>query len=149
MTTAHPPQAPQAFRGQAIGLPESGRGSLATTGARLGAFVVDSLASTLVAALFVHPHGAGHSWSDHLPGSWSLIPLAVNYLVGCTLAGGTLGMYLLKLRLGRVDQPGSRVGTGRVLLRTVLLFLFVPAVVFDRDGRGMHDRFSDTAVVRA
>jgi uncharacterized RDD family membrane protein YckC len=29
------------------------------------------------------------------------------------------------------------------------LFLFVPAVVFDRDGRGMHDRFSDTAVVRA
>jgi uncharacterized RDD family membrane protein YckC len=149
MATAHPPQAPQAFRGQAIGLPESGRGSLATTGARLVAFVVDALASTLVAALFIHPHGPGHRWSDHLPGSWSLIPLAVDYLVGCTLAGGTLGMYLRGLRLGRVDQPSSRVGIGRVLLRTVLLYLFVPAVVFDRDGRGMHDRFSDTAVVRA
>jgi uncharacterized RDD family membrane protein YckC len=149
MTTAHPPQAPQAFRGQAIGLPESGRGSLASTGARLAAFVVDALASTLVAALFVHPRGSRHGWSDHLPGSWSLIPLAVDYLVGCTLAGGTLGMYLLGVRLGRVDRPDSRVGIGRVALRTVLLFLFVPAVVFDRDGRGMHDRFSDTAAVRA
>jgi uncharacterized RDD family membrane protein YckC len=35
------------------------------------------------------------------------------------------------------------------LVRTVLLFLLVPAVVFDRDGRGLHDRLSDTAVVRA
>jgi uncharacterized RDD family membrane protein YckC len=149
MTAAHQPQAPQAFRGQSIGLPESGTGSLATTGARLGAFVVDALASTLVAALFVHPHGPNQRWSDHLPGSWSLIPLAVDYLVGCLVAGGTLGMYLFGLRVARVEQPGSRVGAGQVLLRTFLLFLFVPAVVFDRDGRGMHDRFSDTAVVRA
>jgi uncharacterized RDD family membrane protein YckC len=148
MTTARQPQAPQAFRGQAIGLPESGRGSLATTGARLGAFVVDALASTLVAALFVHP-GSSTRWSDHLPGSWSLVPLAVDYLVGCTLVGGTLGMYLFGLRLARVDRPGSALGAGRALLRTFLLFLFVPAVVFDRDGRGMHDRFTDTAVVRA
>jgi hypothetical protein len=26
--------------------------------------------------------------------------------------------------------------------------LLVPAVVFDRDGRGLHDRYTDTAVVR-
>jgi uncharacterized RDD family membrane protein YckC len=149
VTTARQPQAPQAFRGQAIGLPESGSGALATTGVRLGAFVVDALASTLVAALFVHPHGAHQHWSDHLPGSWSLIPLAVDYLVGCLVAGRTLGMYLFGLRLTRVDSPSTRLGAGQVLLRTFLLFLFVPAVVFDRDGRGMHDRFTDTAVVRA
>jgi uncharacterized RDD family membrane protein YckC len=149
VTTARQPQAPQAFRGQAIGRPESGPGSLATTGARVGAFVVDALASALVAALFVRAGGSSSRLSDHLPGSWSLIPLAVDYLLGCVLAGRTLGMYLFGLRLVRIDRPASPVGLGRVLLRTFLLFLFVPAVVFDRDGRGMHDRFTDTAVVRA
>jgi uncharacterized RDD family membrane protein YckC len=149
MTAAHQPQAPQAFRGQSIGMPEAGPGSLTTTGPRLAAFVVDALASTLVAALFVRAHGSSQRWSDNLPGSWSLVPLAVDYLFGCAIAGRTLGMYLFGLRLARVDQPSAAVGGRRVLLRTFLLFLFVPAVVFDRDGRGMHDRFTDTAVVRA
>jgi uncharacterized RDD family membrane protein YckC len=35
------------------------------------------------------------------------------------------------------------------VLRTFLLMLFIPAVVFDRDGRGLHDRYTDTAVVRS
>jgi len=48
----------------------------------------------------------------------------------------------------RVDRHAA-VDPGRILVRTVLLFLLVPAVVFDRDGRGLHDRLSDTAVVRA
>ncbi|MDQ1739361.1 MAG: hypothetical protein QOE53_1013, partial [Pseudonocardiales bacterium] len=37
----------------------------------------------------------------------------------------------------------------RVLLRTVLLVLVIPAVVWDRDGRGLHDRLAGSAVVRA
>jgi uncharacterized RDD family membrane protein YckC len=45
-------------------------------------------------------------------------------------------------------DPSAAVGPARAGLRTILLFVFVPAVVFDRDGRGLHDRFSDTAVVR-
>ena len=49
--------APQAYRGEALGLPAAGPGSLAPTGARLLAFVVDALASGLVAALFVPHHG--------------------------------------------------------------------------------------------
>lgn len=135
--------APQAYRGQRLGLPESGPGSLSTTGVRLGAFVVDALASSLIAALFVRGTGTGH-----LPGSWSLIPLAVDYLGGLLLGGRTLGMYLFGLRVVRVDQPVA-IGPVRALLRTVLLFVLVPAVVWDRDGRGLHDRFTDTAVVRA
>lgn len=135
--------APQAYRGQRLGLPESGAGSLTTTGLRLWAFLVDALASAFVAALFVR--GAGVT--GHLPGSWSLIPLAIDYVVGLMLGGRTLGMYLFGLRVVRVDQPVP-IGLVRTLLRTVLLFALVPALVWDRDGRGLHDRFTDSAVVR-
>jgi uncharacterized RDD family membrane protein YckC len=140
--------APQAYRGEALGLPEDGPGSLSTTGLRLGAFVVDCIASALVAGLFIgifsHPSDLAH----RLPASWSLIPLAADYVLGSLFAGRTLGMNLFGLRLVRVDRTAA-VDPGRVILRTFLLFLLVPAVVWDRDGRGLHDRFTDTAVVRA
>jgi uncharacterized RDD family membrane protein YckC len=139
-------RAPQAFRGQVLGLPEHGPGSLATTGQRLGAFAVDALASGLVAALFVQATST-HGTAGHLPGSWSLIPFAIDYVVGVLVAGRTAGMYLLGLRLVRVDRPAA-VGPARAAARTVLLLLLLPAVIWDRDGRGIHDRLTDTAVVR-
>jgi uncharacterized RDD family membrane protein YckC len=138
--------APQAYRGARLGLPEQGPGSLATTGQRLGAFLVDAIASGLVAALFVQlAHGRGAV--GHLPGSWSLIPLSLDYLVGTLVAGRTLGMYLFGLRLVRVDRVAA-VDPGRAVVRTALLFMLLPAVIWDRDGRGLHDRLTDTAVVR-
>ncbi|WP_375483533.1 RDD family protein [uncultured Jatrophihabitans sp.] len=137
---------PQAYRGEKLGLPASGSGSLTSFGPRLGAFVVDTIASTLVASLFVR--GRGSTFVDKLPGSWSLIPLAVDYLVGILLAGRTVGMYLFSLRVIRVDRTAA-VDPWRALVRTVLLFLLVPALVFDRDGRGLQDRLTDTAVVRS
>lgn len=136
---------PQAFRGQNLGLPEAGPGSIAPTGPRLGAFVVDALASAIIAGLIVQTrgsHGVGR-----LPGSWSLIPFAVDYVLGVLFAGRTLGMYLFGLRLVRLDRPEA-VGPARAVVRTVLLLLLVPAVIFDKDGRGLHDRITDTAVVR-
>jgi uncharacterized RDD family membrane protein YckC len=138
---------PQAYRGESIGRPQSGPGSLTTTGPRLGAFLVDAVASSLVAALFVSGRSSG-DFADRLPGSWSLIPLAIDYVVGTLVTGRTVGMYLLGLRLIRVDRTAA-VDPVRAVVRTLLLFLIVPAVVFDRDGRGMHDRLTDTAVVRA
>jgi uncharacterized RDD family membrane protein YckC len=138
---------PQSFRGQRLGLPEQGPGSLATTGQRLGAFVVDAVASGLVAGLFVQATGAGGA-AGHLPGSWSLIPFAIDYVVGVLVAGRTLGMYLVGLRLVRVDR-GAAVDPVRAVVRTALLSLLLPAVIWDRDGRGLHDRLTDTAVVRA
>jgi uncharacterized RDD family membrane protein YckC len=139
--------APQTYRGEKIGLPQTGRGSLAPTGPRLLAFVVDTIASGLVAALFVH-HKSGGSFADRLPGSWSLIPFAVDYVLGVLVAGRTLGMYLTGLRVVRVSQDVA-IDPLRIIARTALLCLFVPALIFDRDGRGMHDRLTDTAVVRA
>jgi uncharacterized RDD family membrane protein YckC len=141
---------PQAYRGQRLGLPESGRASLAPVGARIGAWIVDSLLSVLVATLFVQTlhHGRHHGFADRLPGYWSLIPFAADYVLGILFAGRTLGMYLFGLRIIRVDRDAA-VDPWRAVLRTVLLMLLVPAVVFDKDGRGLHDRYTDTAVVRA
>jgi uncharacterized RDD family membrane protein YckC len=137
--------APQTFRGEQLGLPSEGQGALAPTGARLIAFMVDALASGLVAALFVR--ASGGSFADRLPGSWSLIPFAVDYVVGTLVAGRTVGMYLTGLRLVRINRPVA-IDPLRILARTALLCLLVPAVIFDRDGRGLHDRLTDTAVVR-
>jgi uncharacterized RDD family membrane protein YckC len=138
--------APQTHRGERLGLPAAGSGSLAPTGPRLGAFVVDAVASSLVAALFVQARG-GKGVAGHLPGSWSLIPLAVDYVVGMLVAGRTLGMYLFGLRIIRVDRVAA-VTPLQAVIRTVLLFLLVPAFIWDKDGRGLHDRVSTTAVVR-
>jgi uncharacterized RDD family membrane protein YckC len=138
--------APQTFRGETLGLPQDGPGSLAPTGARLLAFLVDAIASGLVAALFVR--GSGSDFAHRLPGSWSLIPFAIDYIVGTLVAGRTIGMYLMGLRVVRVSRPVP-VDPVRAAGRTALLCLLVPAVIFDRDGRGLHDRLTDTAVVRA
>lgn len=146
MTAPHV-RVPQAYRGQRLGLAESGAGSLAATGPRLAAFLVDAVASALIAGLFVQAaHGQGVA--GRLPGSWSLIPLAVDYVLGMLLAGRTLGMYLFGLRVVRVDRTAA-VDPVRAVVRTALLFALAPALVWDRDGRGLHDRFASTAVVRA
>ncbi len=68
-------------------------------------------------------------------------------MLGILFAGRTLGMYLFRLRIIRVDHDEA-VNPWRAVLRTLLLMLLVPAVVFDQDGRGLHDRYTDTAVVR-
>ena len=147
MTT---PTAGQAYRGQRLGLPESGQASLAAPGARIGAWIVDSILSALVAALFVEVihHGHHRDFAQRLPGYWSLIPFALDYILGMLFVGRTLGMYLFGLRIIRVDR-NEAVNPWRAVLRTLLLMLLVPAVVFDKDGRGLHDRYTDTAVVRA
>ncbi|MDP9093074.1 MAG: RDD family protein [Actinomycetota bacterium] len=138
--------APQAYRGQRLGLPEQGPRSLATTGQRLGAFLADAIISGVIAAILVQTrHGRGTT--AHLPGSWSLIPFALEYVFGVLIAGRTLGMYLFGLRLVRVDRVEA-VGPARAVARTVMLLLLVPAVIWDRDGRGLHDRVTETAVVR-
>jgi uncharacterized RDD family membrane protein YckC len=135
---------PQAYRGEHLGLPEEGPGSLATGGRRVGAFIVDSLAASVVAAIFTH--SLGSDTASRLPGLWSLIPFALDYIVGLLVAGRTLGMYLFGLRVIRVDR-NEAVNPWRAVVRTALLVLLVPALIFDRDGRGLHDRYTDTAVV--
>ena len=132
------PPSQERARGASLGLPADGPGSLATFGSRVGAFVLDSIAAVLVAGLFTAPH---------LPESWSLLSFAVITVVTLVLFGQTPGMRLVGLRLAH-PRPGARLALWRAVVRTALLCLLVPALVVDADGRGLHDRLTDTAVVR-
>jgi uncharacterized RDD family membrane protein YckC len=121
------------------GLPDTGPGSIAPAGPRLGAFVIDVLLSSVVALLFTAPE---------LPRNRSLLVFAVLYFGFTVLVGQTPGMRLLKLRVLRTDRPVT-IGVWRAAVRTAGVILLVPAVLRSADGRSLHDRLTQTAVVRA
>ena len=138
-----------AYRGARLGLPPTGRGSLAGLGRRIAALLVDWFASLLVASV-VFPHDAvGRSWG----------PLAVFALENVVLVGSigsSLGHRLLGMRVRRVATPpaepvaddGRAPGFLAAAIRTVLICVVIPAVIWDADGRGLHDRAAGTAIVR-
>jgi uncharacterized RDD family membrane protein YckC len=126
------------YRGERLGLPETGPGALAPQGRRLGALAVDWIAAELIARLF--------GWSLHsAQGQWGTIAIfAAEHLVLLSLLGYTLGKRLFGIRVGRLGGPLTPI---HVIVRTVLLLLVIPAVVWDRDGRGLHDRAAQTVEV--
>ena len=126
---------PGEYAGQRLGLPDQGRGSVAGFGARIVAYLIDSVACTLIAyGLFRDQR-------------WTLPVFVLEVALVTWLAAGSAGQLVHGLRIVRLD--GQPVGLPRALLRTVLLGLLVPAVVWDRDGRGLHDKAAGTVVVRA
>jgi uncharacterized RDD family membrane protein YckC len=61
--------------------------------------------------------------------------------------GYTVGKRLLGIRVARLD--GKPVGLVWSLVRTLLFLAVIPPLVFDVDLRGLHDKASNTVVVRA
>lgn len=129
---------PGDYPGQRLGLPPAGPGSVAGLGRRTVAFGFDLVLSALVAALFTAPR---------LPGNWSVLAWAVLTVIPTAVFGMTPGMVVFGLRVARLGGA-TFVGVPRALLRTVLLFFVVPAVVTNSDKRGLHDRAVGTVVVR-
>jgi uncharacterized RDD family membrane protein YckC len=131
------------YPGERMGLPQEGPGSVAGYGRRLGALFIDWILSSLVAA--------GALAAFHLPGgdrSWiTLLVFGLEVWLLTTLTGTTVGKRVLGLRVARMD--GRTVGVGWSLVRTVLLLVVVPALLWDRDHRGMHDRAANTIVLRS
>lgn len=136
-----------------LGLPGHGRGSRATLGRRVVALVVDWALASLVSYTFF-----GYDALATL----AVFALATALLVGT--AGFTIGHRVLGLQVVRLAEltpavraggrtppaaagwspPGLLLGT----VRTVLLCLVVPAVVWDAHGRGLHDVAAGTVIVR-
>lgn len=118
-----------------MGRPEAGPGSIARPGRRIAAVLVDFAFCYALYALFFF----GSS-------SASLIIFAVEQVALIVAFGGSLGHLLFGMRV--VTLQNRRAGVWRPVLRTALLVLLIPAVIWDSDQRGLHDVFAGTVLVR-
>ena len=123
------------YPGERLGLPERGSGAVAGYGPRFVALFIDWALCSVIALTLLHSQ-----W-------WTYAIFAAEVYLLTALTGFTVGMRLIGLRVVRLD--GRPVGFVWALVRTVLLLAVIPAVVFDRDTRGLHDRAANTVVVRA
>ncbi|OEV05503.1 putative RDD family membrane protein YckC [Streptomyces sp. Amel2xB2] len=128
-------------RGERLGLPAEGPRSIAPVGRRLGALFIDWALCVLVA------YGLFADGDLRRADNWALGVFTVMSLLTVGTIGCTPGKRLLGLRVVSVDGLG-RLALWRTAVRTVLLALAVPALIWDRDGRGLHDRISGAVQVR-
>jgi uncharacterized RDD family membrane protein YckC len=133
------------WRGRRLGLPPEGPGAIATTGSRVAAFVLDLWAGWLIGGLLLAFLGGVSDEDASLVRSGAF---ALEVLLLTALTGQSLGMRVLGIRVVRLAEPDGPPGFLPAAIRTALLLLVLPALVFDRDGRGLHDRAAGTAVLR-
>src|SRR5215471_17182562 len=122
------------YPGSRLGLPATGPGAVAGWGRRLVALVIDWILSMFVVAAFV----GQDVWSGDGLAQWGpLIVFFIEVSILTTTLGGSAGQLILRIVVRRVD--GRPLDACRVLLRTFLIVLVIPPLVFSRDQRGMHD----------
>lgn len=124
--------------GARLGLPAAGVGAVVPFGPRLGAFFIDIVLSAAAAWAVTAPEA---------PQNWSLAVWAVLTVVTVGVFGQSPGQAALGMRVVPVDGR-NLVGLWAVP-RTVLIFLIVPPLVMNGDGRGLHDRLCRTVVIRS
>jgi uncharacterized RDD family membrane protein YckC len=126
--------------GDRLGLPETGPRSIARPGRRILALVIDwAIASAISVAFF-----STGPWQTN--GFITLGLFAGIQLLFLLVLNGGVGHLLLGMRVVPLN-PG-RLAPWRALVRTLLVCLFVPAVIWDADQRGLHDRAAGTLLVR-
>jgi uncharacterized RDD family membrane protein YckC len=122
------------YPGQRLGLPETGVGSVAGVGRRLGALLIDWLMCEIIAWTAFH--------NQYL----TIVVFAAEVYLLTALTGFTVGKRLLGLRVVRLD--GKPVGFVWSAVRTLLFLAVIPPLAFDADLRGLHDKAANTVVIR-
>jgi len=126
--------------GERLGLPIVGPRSIARFRRRLVALAIDWAIAWILSVAFF-PVGP---WQ---PNSWATLAIfAGEQLFFLWLVNGSVGHLLLGMRV--VPLVPGRVGLWRPVVRTALLCLAVPALIWDADHRGLHDRLAGTILVR-
>ena len=128
---------PSEWPGERLGLPESGPRSVARIGRRILAIIVDWALAALPAYLLIG--GPDAAW-------WQVLVFGVMQIVFIPTIGGSLGHRICGMRV--VPIAGGWVGPWRPVVRTVLLLLIVPLLVWDSDQRGFHDKIAGTVLIR-
>jgi len=144
---SHPtPIGGQQYAGQRLGLPGTGPGSVAGWGRRIAALFIDWFASAGVAALLLGYDPFATAREQGWVGGAPLLVFLVEASILTGLAGGSFGQQAVRMAVVRLD--GRPVTVLQALVRTLLICLVIPPVVFNRDGRGLHDLAVGTVTVR-
>lgn len=104
-------------------------------GRRVAALSIDWALAALVSVAFFAYDGLA-----------TLAVFAVVQIVFLVTVGGSVGHLVVRLRV--VPMHGGPLGAWRPVVRTLLICIVIPAVVWDADQRGLHDRFAGTVLVR-
>lgn len=123
------------WAGKRLGLPESGSGSLAKMGRRAFALGIDWSISLLISGAFFDGDNTA---------TLTIFMLEQWLLVATT--GNSVGHLITGIRVRRLD--GNYVGILPALVRIGLILLVIPAVIWDSDNRGLHDKAARTVLVR-
>lgn len=129
------PTAAPEWPGRRLGLPESGPRSIARPGRRLVAVTIDQAIAWSLAYAFFEGEAIAIA-----------VIFSVLQIVFIASLSGSIGHLLLGMRV--VPLRPAWIGVLRPAVRTVLLVLVIPAVIWDRDQRGLHDRVAGTILVR-
>lgn len=138
--------APSKYPGERLGLPETGHQSVARLGRRILALVIDWVSAILITMLIT---GSDYiTLASSSVGQLSILAVFVLLQVfGIWAIGGSMGHRLCGLYL--VNVHGGRLAPWRPLVRSVLLALVIPALVWDSDQRGFHDKIAGTLLLRS
>ncbi|MGH3096756.1 MAG: RDD family protein [Streptosporangiales bacterium] len=127
---------PSEYPGQRLGLPKEGSGSVPSLGRRIGGLFIDWLIASAI------------GYSLLRGGPWiTLGVFALEHILLVGTLGFTIGHRVAGIRVVRVGGGGPP-GPLRALVRTFSLCVFIPALLMDRDYRGLHDRAAGTVAVR-
>ncbi|ATG51931.1 RDD family protein [Brachybacterium vulturis] len=129
-----PPVEEGYVKGSSLGLPPQGPGSVAPFWRRPLSLAIDWGLCMLVSALVF----SGDALAN------LVLFFAVNVLF-LSLFGATPGQFVLRLRV--LPVTGRSPMVLRALVRTTLMLLLLPAVVWNRDSQPLHDVVAGTAVV--
>ncbi len=109
---------------------------------RFLALLIDWIPSALVANLLAAVWGLSADQASFLP----LAVFFVEVSLFTAITGSSFGQLATRLTVARLDR--SRLSLGRAMLRTLLICLVIPAVVFNQDNRGLHDIAAGTVLLR-
>lgn len=123
------------YPGERLGLPESGPGSIARAGRRIAAITIDWTVALLISNFAF----AGDAWA-------TLAIFAVEQALLVGTLGYSIGHRAVGIHVVRVG--GGAPGPLAALVRSLLLCLVIPAVIFDPDHRGLHDKAMNTLLLR-
>jgi len=141
---------PTTYPGSGLGLPERGVGAVATFGRRLVAVGLDWALCQLIAYAVLDVGWGATGWASFGPlAVFALENILLVSTLGATVGHRVLGLQVRALGAGSQGHVAQLPGPVAGVVRTVLLCLFVPALIPDRDNRGWHDRAAGTVIVRA